>query len=214
MKQDKRIVIVSGGQLGPWVLRQIHSDDILVGADRGAWFLIQNGLQPDLSLGDFDSVTVDELEQIRQNSKQFMDCDPIDKDYTDTELALRWALEQQPQSIAMLGTLGSRLDHSLANIHLLYPALASGISCVMIDAHNEIRLIREQTLITKGPYTHISLLPLSMEVTGITLTGFQYPLNNATLQIGQSLGISNVLLEQTGIIDIKSGHLLVIQSKD
>ncbi|MCR8643562.1 thiamine diphosphokinase [Paenibacillus sp. N1-5-1-14] len=214
MTLDRRIVIVSGGQLGNWLLDLIRPDDILVGADRGAFFLIEHGLKPDLALGDFDSVAPEELQLIREQSKQFMDCDPIDKDYTDTELALNWALEQCPASIVMLGTLGTRFDHSLANIHLLRNALTHGTPCVMIDAHNEIRLIDEQVSIAKGDYTQVSLLPLSIEVTGINLKGFQYPLHNATLQIGQSLGISNVLLEPTGTIEIASGLLLVIQSRD
>ncbi|NQX71518.1 thiamine diphosphokinase [Paenibacillus alba] len=210
----KRIIIVTGGTLGDWALGDIQSDDILVGSDRGALYLIQHGYKPDIAMGDFDSVTKDELELIRASSHTFVDCDPIFKDLTDTEMAFNWALAQQPAHITLLGAIGTRFDHSLANVHLLRKGLEQGISCAIVDANNQIIVIQQSTSIARGNYTHISLLPLSMEVTGITLHGFQYPLHNATLQIGQSLGISNVLAASQGMIELETGLLLVIQSKD
>lgn len=210
----KRIMIITGGTLGDWVLSEIETDDILVGSDRGALFLIQHGYKPHISMGDFDSVTPGELEQIRSASHDFIDCDPIYKDLTDTEMAFNWALAQQPDQILIVGALGTRFDHSLANVHLLRKGLAQGVPCAIMDAHNHIMTIEQSTRVRRGPYTHISLLPLSLEVTGITLYGFQYPLRQATLTIGQSLGISNILLEPEGLIELSSGLLLVIQSKD
>lgn len=211
----KRIVIVTGGTLGDWVTQEIRQDDVLVGCDRGALFLVRSGLRPHIALGDFDSVSAEELDEIRAASREFADCDPVLKDLTDTEMALEWAMANSPGSIVLLGALGTRFDHSLSNIHLLRKAADHGIPCIIIDACNEvIAAVKGRTKIRKSRYTHVSLLPLSMEVTGITLHGFQYPLHQATLQIGQSLGVSNVLLEDTGTIDIDSGYLLVIQSKD
>jgi len=210
----QRIVIVTGGTLGDWALREIRSGDMLVGSDRGALFLVRNGLTPDVALGDFDSVTADELEDIRAGSRSVEACDPINKNWTDTEMAFAWALERRPASIVLLGALGTRLDHSLANVHLLREGLAHGIACSIVDACNEVRLIDRPARIARGRFTHVSLLPLSPDVRGITLHGFQYPLHQATLRIGQSLGISNVLLGDSGLIELDSGLLLVIQSVD
>lgn len=210
----KRIIIVTGGTLGDWALSEIQEDDILVGSDRGALYLIQHGYKPHISLGDFDSVTAEELTLIRTSSLTFIDCDPVFKDLTDTEMAFNWALAQQPDRIVMIGALGTRFDHSLANVHLLRKGTEQGISCSIVDANNQIIIIDQSTRIRRGRYTYISLLPLSLEVTGITLHGFQYPLRQATLQIGQSLGISNVLKEPEGLIELQTGLLLVIQSKD
>ena len=147
-------------------------------------------------------------------AKQFIDCDPIYKDLTDTEMAFNWALDQKPSQILLVGALGTRFDHSLANVHLLRKGMAQGIPCAIMDANNLIMVIDQSTRVRRGPYTHISLLPLSLEVTGITLHGFQYPLQQATLEIGMSLGISNVLLKPEGLIELSSGLLLVVQSKD
>jgi thiamine pyrophosphokinase len=217
---SRRILIFTGGTLGEWALGEVRSGDILIGADRGALFLVQHGFRPDLSLGDFDSVTSEELEAIKEASFSFEDCDPIMKDWTDTEMAFSRALDwfptdQPPQEIVLFGALGSRFDHSLANVHLLRKGLEREISCRIVDSNNEVCLIGVgSTIIYRGDYTHISLLPLTLEVHGITLVGFVYSLLKASLTIGQSLGISNILQEPSGRIEVSEGLLLVIQSKD
>jgi thiamine pyrophosphokinase len=216
----KRILIFTGGTLGEWALSEVRSEDILIGADRGALFLVQNGFTPDLALGDFDSVTPEELELVRGASSSFEDCDPVMKDWTDTEMAFSRALDWFPESkppleIVIFGALGSRFDHSLANVHLLRKGLERRIPCRIVDANNEVRIIgRGSSTIQRGDFTNISLLPLTLEVFGITLIGFQYPLLKATLSIGQSLGISNILQEPIGRIEVSEGLLLVIQSRD
>ncbi|QRG67460.1 thiamine diphosphokinase [Brevibacillus choshinensis] len=209
-----RILLFAGGSLGQWAIRQIQPGDWLVGVDRGALFLVQHGFSPRLSIGDFDSVSVEEQAEIERKSQTISSCDPVMKDLTDTEMALTWALEQKPAQIILVGALGSRFDHSLANVQLLQKALAAGISCRIVDEHNEIQLMNRSLTIERSHFAHVSLLPLSPEVTGITLHGFQYPLEDATLRIGDTLGISNVLTSDTGTISIGSGLLLVIQSRD
>lgn len=212
---NKRILIFTGGRLGEWALEHIEENDILYGADGGALFLVSHGLRPAVSLGDFDSVTEEQLLQIRAASAETFDCDPVDKDYTDTELAFRQALRQKPEQIILFGALGTRFDHSLANVHLLRSAAELGIDAAIVDEHNSIRLVTEALMLErKARYSYVSLLPLTEKVAGITLTGFQYPLSNATLEIGQSLGISNVLSSDRGTITITEGMLLVIESVD
>lgn len=209
-----RIVICTGGQLGAWALAHIKPDDLLIGADSGARFLIKNGRRPDISIGDFDSVSEEDLLEIREYSGQTIACDPIDKNYTDTEMAIRLALDLQPTEIILLGALGTRFDHSLANVHLLALSSQQQVKMTIIDDHNKISLISDQLNIEQQGYPNVSLLPLSLKVEGITLDGFQYPLTDAELTIGQSLGISNVLVSSTGTISIRKGLLLVIQSRD
>ncbi|WP_138751168.1 thiamine diphosphokinase [Paenibacillus sinopodophylli] len=209
-----RIIICTGGQLGSWALEHIKSADLLIGADSGARFLISHGFRPDIAIGDFDSVTEEELQTIRANSVKTIACDPIDKDFTDTEMAVRLALDLQPRELVLLGALGTRFDHSLANVHLLALAAEQNVKAVIIDYHNKISLSKEHLTIEAEGYPNVSLLPLSMRVDGITLDGFQYPLREAVLTIGQSLGISNVLISESGTIASRNGLLLVIQSRD
>ncbi|CAM4205636.1 thiamine diphosphokinase [Paenibacillus tarimensis] len=209
-----RVLIFSGGRLGPWALKSIRQDDILIGADSGALFLIENGYRPHLAIGDFDSVTAGQFELIQSRSRETEACDPVDKDYTDTELAMIKSLRYQPSEIRFIGALGTRFDHSIANIHLLVKAHEANIPAVIDDAHNEIRLTDSELVIRKAGFEQVSLLPLTPVVTGVTLKGFQYGLTDAVLQMGQSLGISNILLKEEGVITVKSGMLMVIQSKD
>lgn len=209
-----RILLFAGGNLGDWVLGHIREGDWLVGVDRGALFLVQNGLTPRLAIGDFDSVSDEEMAEIERHSQQVSSCDPVMKNLTDTEMALTWALEQEPDDIVLIGALGSRFDHTLANVHLLTKGLKANIRCRIVDETNEIMLTDSLLTVEKDEFAHISLLPLTPEVTGITLSGFRYPLENATLHIGDTLGISNVLTEKKGAIRIQTGRLLVIKSKD
>jgi len=110
--------------------------------------------------------------------------------------------------------LGTRFDHSLSNIHLLRKALEAGIPCRIIDERNIIMLTDSGLTVQANGFPYVSLLPLSLDVTGITLTSFRYPLEEASLRIGQSLGISNELTGSEGHIRIRTGLLLVIQSRD
>lgn len=213
---EKELVIVAGGTLGDWVLTHLKSGCFLVGADRGAWFLIQNGYKPDVALGDFDSVTEEERENIRRGSGIFLDCDPVRKDLTDTEWALDWALAARPASILLLGATGTRFDHTFANVQLLKKAADAGVPCRLADEHNEIFLLAGpgSLTLTKRKDEVVSLLPLSGAAQGITLEGFRYPLRDASLEIGQTLGISNVVEEDNATVSLRQGLLLVIQSRD
>ncbi|MFB9275094.1 thiamine diphosphokinase [Cohnella cellulosilytica] len=212
---NERAFIFAGGRLGGWALELAAPGDYLIGADRGAEFLVRHGRKPDLALGDFDSVTEEELRQIASEAKQLLACDAFDKDWTDTELALREALDRGFKRIVAAGALGTRLDHTLGNVHLLRQAHERGASLTLVDEFNEIRLCADRLqLEADARFPYVSLLPLTMEAAGVTLRGFRYPLQDATLKLGWSLGISNVLEAESGTIELADGLLLVIRSRD
>lgn len=171
-------------------------------------------MKPHLAVGDFDSVNEEELDRIRSCSKELVICDPIDKDLTDTELAFDLAVQRNPAEIVLTGVIGTRLDHTLANIHMLLRAAEQGITCAIWDEHNYITLCGSVCQVEDRGYTYVSLLPLTPVVTGITLEGFMYPLDNATLRIGQSLAVSNQLAAPVGTVHVNEGWLLIIHSRD
>ncbi|MCR8656829.1 thiamine diphosphokinase [Paenibacillus endoradicis] len=212
--QSQISIICSGGQLGEWALPYINQEHYLIGADRGAQFLLDNGFTPNISIGDFDSVTKEQYHIIQQKSKEILSFDAIDKDYTDTELSFLHAIERGSTEIILLGGLGTRFDHSLGNIQLLSLALQKDIKACLIDAHNRIQLMQDSLHVIRDHYHYVSLLPYSEVVTGITLEGFKYPLHDATIKKGESIGVSNELIDSEGTIHISSGQLLVIQSND
>lgn len=209
-----RVLIFAGGYIDPDVLKEIHQDDYIIGADRGALYLVEHGIKPHLSVGDFDSVSPEEFDKIRQASIELMSCDPVNKDLTDAELAFDLALQKQAAEIVMIGVIGTRLDHTLANVQMMLRGMQGLVKTAIWDRHNYVTLTNSICHIKERGYTYVSLLPLTPEVTGITLEGFMYPLDNATLKMGQSLGISNKLTGPIGTIRIGSGVLLIIQSKD
>jgi thiamine pyrophosphokinase len=211
---SKRVVIFAGGALSPDYFDLLDEDDFIIGADEGALFLISHGYTPDIAVGDFDSVSPEALQNIEKKSKKTITCDAVNKDLTDSEMALDIAMDLQPESILLLGVTGTRIDHSLASIQMMTRALQRQINCYVMDTHNYITLTGSQAVINDLGYTYVSLLPLTPEVSGITLEGFQYPLTDATLKLGQSLGVSNKLISSSGTVTIRSGLLLIIQSKD
>jgi len=112
-----------------------------------------------------------------------------------------------------MGALGKRIDHTLANIHILTYALEANIPCQILDSYNKIYLVKNRAILYKDK-THekyISLIPLTTTVEGLTLTGFKYPLNDYSLSVGKSLGISNEIIQDAATIKLKEGILIVIE---
>ncbi|KAA9006522.1 thiamine diphosphokinase [Paenibacillus spiritus] len=211
---SQRVVIFGGGELSDDFVEVLKEGDFVIGADRGALFLVEHGISPHTAVGDFDSVSAEDLERIRENSGSLIACDAFDKDLTDSELALELALERQPAEILLVGVTGSRLDHSLASIQMMTRATDRQVACSLLNRNNLVTILNSHAEIQDRGYTYVSLLPLTPAVTGITLRGFLYPLENATLRLGQSLGVSNKLTGASGTVSITSGLLLVIQSRD
>ncbi|GGH22666.1 thiamine diphosphokinase [Paenibacillus segetis] len=211
---SKRVLIFAGGEIDPKAVQEIEQDDFIIGADRGALFLVENGIKPHISVGDFDSVNPEEFLRIKEFSEDILSVDAVNKDLTDTELAFDIAIDQQASEIIMIGVTGTRLDHTLSNIQMMLRGLQHQIISKIWDRNNYITLTGSTSIIEDRGYTYVSLLALTPEVTGIHLDGFQYPLVDATLKMGQSIGVSNRLLGSKGTVTIDSGLLLIIQSKD
>ena len=162
--------------------------------------------------GDFDSVNKNILSKYKEltNIHKFNS----EKDYTDTDIAIKLAVELDATEIIIIGGIGTRLDHTIANVQSMRTAIKNNIKCKMIDQNNEIMLINKKTRIDASRYSYISILPLTTEVTGITLKGFKYLLDNKTLKTGESIGVSNEQIEKYGIIELKQGILIVIKARD
>lgn len=210
----KKCVIIAGGTkpAGKLPLNHITEADYLICADGGANVAYSLGYIPDLIVGDFDSVAPEVLKAYQEKGCP-IETYPVEKDYTDTQLALELALEQSPQEIILLAATGSRLDHSLANVLLLVPYSLKCPSLKMVGDTYEAWICRKETLISGQPGDLLSLIPLSNLAQGITLEGFKYPLQDEDLTLGSSRGISNVLLGSQGRVTLKDGILLVVRTE-
>ena len=196
-------------------MKNTYGQNIIAG-DRGLEALYQLKIIPNHVVGDFDSVSPKILEFYKKQPKIIFHTYNAEKDNTDTDIALKLAIQMKSSEITILGALGKRMDHAIANIHILKDALGANIPCQILDEHNRIYLVNtEKTLEKDKVYgKYISLIPLTSTVEGLTLKGFKYPLNRYNLPIGTSLGISNEIIEDIAHIEMEKGILIVIESKD
>ena len=214
-------VIISGGRLDI----QFASDfikkeqpEILITADKGLAFCEETGVLPTQIVGDFDTLGESLLPKYEALGVPIRKFNPV-KDYTDTEIAVRLAMELEAEKITILGASeGNRLDHLFGNVLTMMAPTRAGIPCFMVDPHNRVRILTKALEIRKeeqyGKY--ISLIPLTTDVHGVTLTGFKYPLwdHRFHIETTGSLGISNELAEEVGRIDFRSGILLMLECMD
>ena len=214
-------VIISGGRLDI----QFASDfikkeqpEILITADKGLAFCEETGVLPTQIVGDFDTLGESLLPKYEALGVPIRKFNSV-KDYTDTEIAVRLAMELEAEKITILGASeGNRLDHLFGNVLSMMAPTRAGIPCFMVDPHNRVRILTKALEIRKeeqyGKY--ISLIPLTTDVHGVTLTGFKYPLWDYRFHVETtgSLGISNELAEEVGRIDFRSGILLMLECMD
>ena len=215
--------IIAGGSFTESDARQLlaalNKRSLIITADRGTLAALQYGIPVHLAIGDFDSVSDAELAALQKHphfsQTEWIRLNPI-KDDTDTEAALQTALERTSGTVYIYGGTGTRLDHVLANIHILQIAAKQGRKAYLIDGHNRIRILTGSAVLSRkhafGRY--VSLFPMTGAVTHLTLTGFRYPLTDATLKSGSSLGTSNELIAEEGQIRFSDGVLILIESRD
>ena len=209
------IFIISGGSISDsdilhrWLDKE--PDAVVVCADGGSRYAEAAGIVPYAVIGDMDSVDERLISSFEEQGSTIIRHFP-EKDETDTELALRYALSLRPKRIFLFGALGARWDHSLANILLLAGAVPADVDLRIIDDSCEIFLVTRKISVRGKTGQTISILPLSPVVTGVTLRGFEYPLSDAEIKMGSSLGISNRLTGTEGFVEVKSGRLMVISN--
>ena len=215
----KRCLIITGGSVDDPTasdfLRKNHYD-FIIAVDGGLMAARRLQILPDFCVGDFDSVSEEAYAYFQTKAGICWETHPPEKDDTDTELALHLALRQGAEEIHLFGATGTRMDHTLAAIGLLQIPLKAGVPCWMIDGHNRITMIDSEIKLKKAETfgKYVSLIPYTEVVSGVTLKGMKYPLQDAVLVHGNSLGVSNEIQEEEAVIQIKGGQLLLIESKD
>lgn len=185
--------------------------DYLICADGGANFAKELKLKPNIIIGDMDSITAETKEHYK--AVQF-ETHPKKKDETDTELAMTHAIKIGADKVTVFGGLGSRMDHSLANIYLLKRFIDVDIEAEMVNENNQIRLLGKTTELNFPIGTIVSILPIGGDVTGLTITGFEYPITAGEMSVDKPYGISNVVNRNSQQISFEQGLLMVIASED
>ena len=207
------ISIVAGGRLFTDFLKAIGTSDYTIGVDRGAYWLITNGVIPNIAIGDFDSVTFRQMKMIKNQSKR-MDIYPKKKNKTDMELAIEHAIGLHPNEVMIYGAAGDRLDHTMGNIHLLEQLDEKSIAGAIRDESNEILIVSSRLKVKKDVrFPYISILSVT-DAVKVTLAGFAYDLSHTIIHRRQTIGISNEIRGDEATIEIHNGKALVIRSRD
>lgn len=207
-------IIFAGGTLTPGKAFQkaIASADLVIGADSGAVTALRCGCTPNIVVGDFDSLDGQLLQQLSEQGSKIIQA-AVEKNETDTELAVQLAIEQGATEITLLGALGGiRFDHTMANILLLTNFATAQIRIVDSPSIGWLLHGPGKTVIEGQVGDLLSLLPLTGDARGVKTEGLYYPLHGETLYLGKPRGVSNVLTQELAGVSLESGMLLVIHT--
>ena len=193
-----------------WDIENINKEDLkdsfIIGVDRGALNAISQGINPDISIGDFDSVSIEEYKLIEAHSKTIVKLNPI-KDKTDTEEAIH--LVKEYDEILILGGIkGKRIEHFYANLMLIekYPKV------IIKDDYSKIE-VKDKSFIPAKGYKYVSLFSILDEAI-ISIYGMKYNLSDYHLKRSEpTLGCSNEIIDNP-YIEIKKGKLFVFYSME
>ena len=210
-----KVLIISGGDLGApgWIKKNLPPYDYIICADGGIRHLNLLGVNADLIVGDFDSAPKDMLEDFKKSGTPIITY-PVDKDKTDTQIAVDLAIEKGATQVYLLGALGTRWDHSFGNIMLLYRLEKNGVKAQILHSNNIIMLSNKVIKIDGNIGQIVSLLPFAGNVHISSTEGLKYPIFDKTLPQDFPIGVSNVLIASQATINIKSGWLIVVLAQD
>lgn len=218
----KDTIIVSGGNIHKdfaldFLKKNKTENTCLIAADRGVEFFMGTDLEPDVAVGDFDSLFAEGAKYMETLKHTEIRRLKPEKDDSDTQSAANYAIEQGTERIMILGATGNRIDHLMANFGLLMLGKTKQVQIVLVDAYNYMSLIESGMILKKeeqfGKY--VSFFPIEGEVTGLTLKGFKYPLNSYTLKVEDSgLTVSNEISDPEAEVTFETGKLLMIMSRD
>jgi len=206
-----KALIIADGSAPIKDLIQKHSDaPLVIAADGGLKAAGLFNITPDYLIGDFDSADPDEINRLPAHTKLVRL--NKEKNETDSMVALDTAIKEGADDIVMLGALGKRTDHALANLMLLKQAWDKGTRLVLEDEYCEVCLATGKTTISGKKGQTVSVLPFGGSATVSSDDALHYPMDNLYMSEEDPVGISNILEKPAAEIHIK-GFALVFKIK-
>jgi thiamine pyrophosphokinase len=206
-----RALVFAGGEALPVSVRTVLPPDALViAADSGVDHALALGRHVDLAVGDFDSVTPEGLRRVEADGAR-VERHALDKDATDLELALDAAVAAGAARVTVVGGHGGRLDHLLGNLALLASPRFVALTLDAWVGTARVNVVRTDTAIVGEPGSLVSLFAMHGPAHGVTTRGLRFPLHDAVLEPGSTLGISNELTVTEAGVRLDAGVLLTIQ---
>ena len=206
-----RAFIYAGGQIEPRaVIARPGKDDLILCADSGLRNALLMNETPSFFIGDCDSFPE---HQIPPGIEKIL-LKP-EKDMTDTQFCVDFALSKGADDIQIIGGLDGRLDHTLSNLAILEKLWGLHVPALIEDGRNRVRFLSDSsTLIPKTAYTYLGLLTLDKKATGVDIEGCKYPLHKAKIMRHTQFAVSNEITGNCALISVRKGALYIVESTD
>jgi thiamine pyrophosphokinase len=213
MERKTAFIYTGGTVFDEYVIEKPEKDDLVIAADAGYLTARRLGITPDVVLGDFDTLG-------EANIPDGVEClrVPAEKNDTDTQLAVQVAIDRGAGEIVIIGGMSGRIDHTLSTLAILenlWERKAGRIYATLTDGKNRVRFIRSSgTILPRSQYRFFSLIAADETVKGVTLEGCKYPLKNGRISRRHQWAVSNEIVGNCALIEIKRGGVWVIESLD
>ena len=201
----RRCVIVGAAPIADYARCRaaLRPDDFFLFCDGGLRHAAGLGVSPDLIVGDFDS-------HPRPDTDGEIIVLPREKDDTDTVFAAKEALRRGFGEFLLLGALGGRLDHALANVGVLLMLDGAGKRAVALDDFSQLEIVSDRALVPDS-WPWFSLLAVDGPAEGVTIRNAKYPLEDACIDAAYQYGVSNEPLPGGAEVSMKTGRLLLVK---
>lgn len=202
--------IFTGGEIfHQYIEEKPKREDLVIAADAGYKNAMLMGAHINLLIGDFDSLgeipdDVDEVFRL-----------PVEKDVTDTQIAVDMAVERGADEIVIVGSTSGRLDHTLSTLAILEKYWEKRLPIYIVNGQNRVRYIRDSGfIVVRSQYKYFSVIAADEKVKGVSIEGGKYPLAKKTLLRNHQFAVSNEITKNCALITVKKGGVYIIESKD
>lgn len=203
----RAFIYLGGGVYDGGYLDHPKDGDLIIAADSGYENAKKLGVTPDIVVGDFDSFTGELPETVERLQV------PVEKDFTDSQLAVDVAKKKGAREIFLIGGLDGRLDHALSNLAILEDLWQDRIRAILADGKNRARYIENTSeLVLNLGYKYLSLIVADKTAKGVYVDGCKYPLKNATLKRTHQFAVSNEFEKNCALISVRRGGLYIVES--
>ena len=205
----KAYVFTGGEIFHQYIEERPEEGDLIVSADSGYRNATLMGVHTNVLIGDFDSLGMipDDVDEVMQL--------PAEKDLTDTQVAIDVAIERGADEVIIFGGTSGRLDHTLSTLATLEKYWANRIPMTIVNGQNRIRYIKNSgSIIIRSQYKYFSIIAADEKVKGVSIDGAKYPLVNKTLTRAHQYAVSNEIVKNAALINVKKGGIYIIESRD
>lgn len=201
--------IFTGGNIVPENINEKRAkEDMVIAADSGYLNAKKMSFVPDLIVGDFDSLGKKNIPEGIKTVEL-----PAEKDVTDTQVAIDIAIDEGAREIVIIGGLDGRLDHTLSNMAILRMLSARHIYAYITDGQNRVRYIKNtNTIVVRSPFKYLSVIADDEVAKGVDIEGCKYPLKNAKLLRDHQFAVSNEIVGNCALVNVKKGGLFIVES--